>query len=103
MTDSNIIDMFAKRDEKIEARFNDIEGKVDELNGYLKGVVESNQRLISLFTKAMCVISFIAIISVGAIIVGAIGESGFKTIRNSIPATSYAIPANHHELDKWSA
>ena len=42
MTDSNIIEMFAKRDEKIEERFNSIEGKVDELNGYLKGVVESN-------------------------------------------------------------
>ena len=42
MTDSNIIDMFAKRDEKIEERFNQIESKVDETNGYLKGVVESN-------------------------------------------------------------
>ena len=100
MTDGNIIDMFAKRDEKIEQRFNSIEGKVDELNGYLKGVVESNQRLISLFTKAMYVISFIAIIAVGAIIVGAIGESGFKTIRDSAPPIVEAIPAPH-DLEKW--
>lgn len=42
MTDGNIIEMFAKRDEKIEERFNSIESKVDELSGYLRGVVESN-------------------------------------------------------------
>lgn len=30
MTDSNIIEMFAKRDEKIEERFNVIESKIDE-------------------------------------------------------------------------
>lgn len=103
MTDGNIIEMFAKRDEKIEQRFNSIETKVDELNGYLKGVVESNQKLISLFTKAMYIISFIAIVAVGTIIVGAIGESGFKTVRDAVPTISYAIPADHHELDQWSA
>lgn len=100
MTDSNIIDMFAKRDEKIEERFNVIESKVDETNGYLKGVVESNQKLIKLFTVSMGVISFIAIIAVGAIIVGAIGESGFKTVREQIPPVVEAIPAPH-DLDLW--
>ena len=71
--------------------------------GYLKGVVDSNEKLIKLFTRALYVISFIAIIAVGAIIVGAIGESGFKTVRDAMPTISYAIPADHHELDKWSA
>jgi len=103
MTDSNIIDMFAKRDEKIEQRFQSIEQKVDSMCGYLKGVVDSNEKLITLFTRALYVISFIAITAVGAIIVGAVGERGFKTIRDAVPTISYAIPANHHELDKWSA
>ena len=71
--------------------------------GYLKGVVDSNEKLITLFTRALYVISFIAIVAVGAIIVGAIGENGFKTIRDTVPTISYAIPANHHELDEWSA
>ena len=71
--------------------------------GYLKGVVDSNEKLITLFTRALYVISFIAIVAVGAIIVGAIGENGFKTIRDAVPTISYAIPANHHELDEWSA
>lgn len=70
--------------------------------GYLKGVVDSNEKLIKLFTRALYVISFIAIVAVGAIIVGAIGESGFKTVRDAVPTVSYAIPANHHELDQWS-
>ena len=100
MTDDKIIDMFTQRDERIENRFNSIESKVDELNGYLKGVVESNQKLIGLFTKAMYVISFIAIVAVGTIIVGAIGEHGFKTVRDSIPTVVEAIPAPH-DLDQW--
>lgn len=103
MTDGNIIEMFAKRDEKIEERFQSIEQKVDSMCGYLKGVVDSNEKLIKLFTRALYIISFIAIIAVGAIIVGAIGESGFKTVRDAMPTISYAIPADHHELDKWSA
>ena len=102
MTDSNIIDMFAKRDEKIEQRFQSIEQKVDSMCGYLKGVVDSNEKLIKLFTSALYIIGFIAITAVGAIIVGAIGESGFKTIRDAMPTISYAIPADHHELDQWS-
>ena len=100
MTDSNIIDMFAKRDEKIEERFNQIESKVDETNGYLKGVVESNQKLIKLFTYSIAVISFIAIMAVGAIIVGAIGKEGFKTVRDAVPNLTYYIPAVN-DLDKW--
>lgn len=81
MTDSTIIDMFAKRDEKYEERFNQIESKVDETNGYLKGVVESNQKLIKLFSISLGVISFIAILAVGAIIVGAIGKEGLYSAR----------------------
>ena len=81
MNDNTIIDMFAKRDEKYEERFNQIESKVDETNGYLKGVVESNQKLIKLFSISLGVISFIAILAVGAIIVGAIGKEGLYSAR----------------------
>ena len=100
MTDNTIIDMFAKRDEKYEERFNQIESKVDETNGYLKGVVESNQRLIKLLTISLGIISFIAVLAVGAIIVGAIGKEGFKTVRDAVPNLTYYIPAVN-DLDKW--
>lgn len=102
MNDSTIIDMFAKRDEKYEERFNQIESKVDETNGYLKGVVDSNQKLIKLLTIALGIISFIAVLAVGAIIVGAIGEDGFKTVRDKMPKVTYAIPADHKELEPWT-
>ena len=101
MTDDKIIDMFAQRDERIEHRFNSIETKVDELSGYLKGVVESNQKLIKLFTISIGVISFIAIMAVGAIIVGAIGKDGMHSVRQIIPDIVYAIPADNHEVDFW--
>lgn len=102
MTDNTIIDMFAKRDEKYEERFNQIESKVDETNGYLKGVVDSNQKLIKLLTISLGIISFIAVLSVGAVIFGAIGKDGFKTVRDSVPTITYAIPADHKELDQWT-
>lgn len=102
MTDGNIIDMFAKRDEKIEERFQSIEQKVDSMCGYLKGVVDSNEKLIKLFTRALYVISFIAVIAVGAVIFGAIGKEGMHSVRQLVPdAMAYAIPADHHELDFW--
>lgn len=100
MTDNAIIEMFNKRDEKIESRFQSIEQKVDSMCGYLRGIVEQNEKLIRLFTRALHIISFIAILSVGAIIVGAIGESGFRAVRDSIPKISYAIPSTN-DLDKW--
>ena len=102
MTDGNIIDMFAKRDEKIEQRFQSIEQKVDSMCGYLKGVVDSNEKLITLFTRALYVISFIAIVAVGAVIFGAIGKDGMHSVRQLVPdIVTYAIPADHHELDCW--
>ena len=100
MNDTTIIDMFAKRDEKTESRFNQIESKVDEMNGFLRGVISSNERLIKLLTISLGVISFIAITALGALIIGAVGESGFKTIRDKTPKVSYAIPATN-DLDKW--
>ena len=45
-------------------------------------------------------ISFIAILAVGAIIVGAIGRDGFKTVRDAVPKLTYCIPAAN-DLDKW--
>lgn len=51
MTDTTIIEMFAKRDEKIEERFNSIESKVDSMCGYLKGVVESNE--VTIFPRSL--------------------------------------------------
>lgn len=48
----------------------------------------------------MYVISFIAIISVGAVIFGAIGKDGMKSVRGMVPNVGYMIPAPH-DLDKW--
>lgn len=62
--------------------------------------MESNQKLIKLFTYSIAVISFIAIMAVGAIIVGAIGKEGFKTVRDGVPNLTYYIPAVN-DLDKW--
>jgi hypothetical protein len=51
-------------------------------------------------TIAIGIISFIAVLAVGAVIFGAIGKDGFKTVRDSVPTFSYAIPASN-DLDKW--
>ncbi len=68
--------------------------------GYLKGVVDSNEKLIKLFTRALHIISVIALVAVGAVIYGAIGENGMKSVRNLMPDLTYAIPT-HNDLDQW--
>lgn len=69
--------------------------------GYLKGVVDSNEKLIKLFTRALYIISFIAIIAVGAVIFGAIGKDGMHSVRQIVPDIVYAIPTDNHEVDTW--
>ncbi len=90
---------------KVYDRINGLESKVDETNGYLKGVVESNEKLIKLFSKSLYILAFIAIVLLFALIYGAVGERGLKAVRESVPALPAssdleAIPV-HPDTDKW--
>ena len=91
-------------------RLNSLESKVDETNGYLKGVVESNEKLIELLKKrdatqsritwALVILLFFA---VGVIAFGAIGKEGMHSVRDTLPkmpTTTWAVPA-HNDFDKW--
>ena len=98
-------------------RLNSLESKVDETNGYLRGVVESNEKLFAQHDKlitllerrdatqnrviwALVVLLFFA---VGVIAFGAIGKEGMHSVRQTlpkVPTTSWAIPA-HNDFDKW--
>ena len=91
-------------------RINTLESKMDETNGYLRGVVESNEKLITLLEKrdttlnrvvwALIVLLFFEL---GVIAFGAIGEEGLHAVRQNLPnlPTSHtAIPA-HNDFDKW--
>lgn len=81
-------------------KVNGLESKVDETNGYLRGVVESNERLIKLFARALYLLAVIALLSLGAVIFGAIGKDGLYSVRQVIPSTQDAIPA-HNDFDNW--
>ena len=102
----------AKTHEEVHAeifgRINHIESKVDETNGYLRGVVESNEKLLAImdkrdvmFWRTICVLAFIAILSVAAVIVGAIGKEGLYAARKAVPIASDALPA-HNDFDKYA-
>ena len=84
-------------------RINHLETKVDETNGYLRGVVESNERLIKLFAKSLYILAFIATACLFALIYGAIGKEGLHSVRKTlptIPQTTDALPT-HNDFDKW--
>lgn len=72
-------------------------------NGYLKSIVEQNDKLIDLLKKALYALSGIATVCVlaclFALIYGAIGEKGLHSVRQTLP-TAVAIPA-HNDFDKW--
>lgn len=96
-----------KINDQLSSRLNSLESKVDETNGYLKGVVESNEKLIELLKKrdttmgriiwALIVLLFFA---VGVIAFGAIGKDGMHSVRQTMPLKTAAIPM-HNDFDKW--
>ena len=89
-------------------RVNTLESKIDETNGYLRGVVESNEKLITLLEKrdttlnrVIWALLVILLFSLGVIAFGAIGKEGMHSVRQSLPtlpATAEAIPP-HNDFD----
>ena len=100
---------------EIFRRINTLESKVDETNGYLKGVVESNNKVVQvneriiqlmenrdvLFWRIVVILAFITLISLGAVIYGAIGKEGLHSVRQTLPPISTAAIPAHNDLDKW--
>ena len=99
---------------KIYGRINKLESKVDETNGYLRGVVESNERIVAVNSKlisllekrdttmwrVVCILAGITMLSLGALVYGAIGKDGLFSVRQILPTNDLAIlPQN--DLDKW--
>lgn len=95
---------------KVYDRVNAVESKIDETNGYLKGVVESNVSLIDLLrrrettsNRITAALMLLLLFAFGVIAYGAIGERGLKTVRDtlpSMPVQTDALPA-HNDFDKW--
>ena len=98
-------------------RLNSLESKVDETNGYLKGVVESNEKLFAQNDKLIALLErrdttqnrvlwallVLLLFAIGVIAFGAIGKEGMHSVRQTlpnIPQKAAAIPA-HNDFDKW--
>ena len=91
-------------------RLNSLESKVDETNGYLRGVVESNEKLITLLERrdttmgrVLWALLILLLFAIGVIAFGAIGKEGMHSVRDTLPkmpTTTWAVPA-HNDFDKW--
>ena len=94
----------------IYGRVNALESKIDETNGYLRGVVESNEKLISLLerrdttlNRVIWALLILLLFALGVIAFGAIGKEGMHSVRQTLPVLpqqTAAIPA-HNDFDKW--
>lgn len=80
-------------------RINKLEQVYSETNGYLKGIVESNEKLIKLFSKSLYILAAIATLSLLAVIYGAIGKDGMKSIRETMPRV--ADIQGVADFDRW--
>ena len=95
---------------QLSSRLNVLESKVDETNGYLRGVVESNEKLITLLERrdttmgrVLWALLVLLLFAIGVIAFGAIGKEGMHSVRQTLPnlpPQSAAIPA-HNDFDKW--
>lgn len=97
-------------------KYNGMLEKQSEMNGYLKGVVESNEKiikqndkLIGLIEKrdktmgrAMWGLLILLLFTLAIIGYGAIGKDGMFSVRQTMPTNLAAIPA-HNDFDdgKW--
>lgn len=91
-------------------RLNSLESKVDETNGYLRGVVESNEKLITLLERrdttmgrVLWALLVLLLFAIGVIAFGAIGKEGMHSVRDTLPkmpTTAWVIPT-HNDFDKW--
>ena len=86
-------------------KYNEVLKEQSATNGYLKAIVDQNNKLIELLKKALYALAGIASVCVTAclfaLIYGAIGEKGLHSVRQTMP-TMAAIPA-HNDFDdgKW--
>ena len=95
---------------QLSSRLNVLESKVDETNGYLRGVVESNEKLITLLERrdttmgrVLWALLVLLLFAIGVIAFGAIGKEGMHSVRQTLPnfpQQSAAIPV-HNDFDKW--
>jgi hypothetical protein len=92
--------------DKIYSRINSLESKIDSTNGYLKGVVESNEKLITLLEKRdkntgriVWALIVLLLFTICVIAFGAIGKEGMFTVRDTVPKVAVYPP--DHSLDKW--
>ena len=92
-------------------RINTLESKVDVTNGYLRGIVESNEKLIAQNDKLIKQNTrnnylYFVLALVGWLVVayGAVGRDGLLSVRKTLPAIpvrTEAIPA-HNDFDVLS-
>lgn len=112
---------------EIYSRINSLESKQAETNGYLQAILEGpresnlrhdarfdkfmeqNDRYMKLVWRIILILTAITVISIFAIIYGAIGDKGLKSVRESVPALpisntidSPAIPWNDDHIDGHS-
>ena len=80
-------------------RVNALERVYSETTGYLKGILESNEKLIKLFAWALGILATISVLLLLAVIYGAIGKDGMKSVRETMPRVADIQGAA--DLDKW--
>jgi hypothetical protein len=103
--------------EQIFNRINVVESKIDTTNGYLKGVIESNEKIVAVNEKLIALIEkrdrtqaraiwgliTLLLFALAIIGYGAIGDKGMHSVRQTVPSlphTTDALPA-HDDFDKW--
>ncbi len=92
-------------------RINKLESKVDETNGYLRGVLEFNEKLtvqndklIRQNTRNTYLFFLLGLVGWLVVAYGAVGPDGLKSVRQtlpSVPIQADALPA-HNDFDKYA-
>lgn len=96
---------------KVYDRINSVESKVDETNGYLRGVLEfngkitvQNDKLIRQNARNTYLFFLLGLVGWLVVAYGAVGRDGLKSVRQtlpSVPIQADALPT-HNDFDKYA-
>ena len=106
---SDINEAIFDRIEKIEGNVESMSATLAEMRGMVSTSMKATDKMISLLGKTVWALVILLFFFAGAVIYGAIGEKGLKSVRDALPSTpslplkpDYPLPNPPDGLDKWT-
>ena len=91
--------------ESISSAMTEMRSTMAEMRGMVSASMKGQDKMISLLGKTIWALVFLLFLFAGAVIYGAVGEKGLKSVRDTLPTMprkAYPMANLPDPLDKWT-